>query len=510
MGQRFSHRHLACRDSGSRFSSAKTLIARGIAHCLWRCATTDGRRLRFFSCSAGIRRAERPAPCLLLIKGSLCRVQEPPLVPMLRFDYATNDWVIFAPLRKLRPHRVQAPDSAAGALPVAAAERCPFCPGNEALTPKEILAVRNGPGTANWLVRVIPNKFPALRIEEDHHRIDEGPIFRQMGGCGAHEVVIESPGHSAGLAQQPLEQIERVLDVVRQRHVDLMRDQRFQAIVIFKNHGEGAGTSLRHPHWQIIATPVVPRFLRTKLQVAAEYFDQHGRSLYADLLEEEEADGRRIVASSGEFAAFIPYAAHLPFEVWVLPRRRQASFGELEAAQRRPLAEVLKTVLLQLCSGLADPDFNLTIDTAPRGDEDKEYFQWHIRILPRLATPAGFEMGSGMSINTVCRKMRPSFCGTGTESAEGLQGDSDDGISTYNSTDPNCRGRRVRIVDWRAAGGGGAAGHDSRSREARLRCVDAQSRVAAQRGMVRPGRRKTGSHVPRVIAGDAALLPRVR
>ena len=322
-------------------------------------------------------------------------------MPMLRFDYATNDWVIFAPLRKLRPHRVQAPDGAAGAPPVAAPERCPFCPGNEALTPKEILAVRNGPGTANWLVRVIPNKFPALRIEEDHQRIDEGPIFRQMGGCGAHEVVIESPEHSAGLAQQPIEQIERVLDTVRQRHVDLMRDQRFQAVVIFKNHGEGAGTSLRHPHWQIIATPVVPRFLRTKLQVAEEYFDQHGRSLYADLLEEEEADGRRIVAANGEFAALVPYAAHLPFEVWIVPKRPQASFGDVDRAQQRPLAEILKAVLLQLCSGLEDPDFNLTIDTAPRGDEDKEYFRWHVRILPRLTTPAGFELGSGMSINTV-------------------------------------------------------------------------------------------------------------
>lgn len=296
-------------------------------------------------------------------------------------------------------------------------ECCPFCPGHEMLTPHEIFALRSGPGPGDWQVRVVPNKFPALQVEEDHHRIEEGPLFRSMGGCGAHEVVIESPEHHRFLAQQPLEQIERLLETVRLRYLDLMREVRFQAIIIFKNHGARAGTSLTHPHWQIIATPVVPRMLRLRHQLAAEYFDRGGSSLYLDLLREELADKRRLVTVNDEFAAFVPYAAHLPFETWIVPRRSQPSYGQLEPAQRRPLAEILQTVLLRIYSGLENPDFNLTIDMAPRGDEDQDYFQWHIRILPRLSTPAGFELGSGMSINTVLPEDAARFLRDGVQTA---------------------------------------------------------------------------------------------
>jgi UDPglucose--hexose-1-phosphate uridylyltransferase len=275
---------------------------------------------------------------------------------------------------------------------------CPFCPGNEHLAGPEIYARRDPPNAA-WRTRVVANKFPALRIEEDHHRREEGALFRVMGGCGAHEVIIESPDHDRRLAHQPVEQVEAVLGTLQARFNDLMRDARFQTIVVFKNHGEGAGTSLRHPHWQLIATPVVPRLLRLKHAVATDYFDQTGKCLYCVLLEEELACGERIVAQNDLFAAIVPYAAHVPFETWILPKSHQASFGWMPSQQMRPLAGILKTVLQKLHAGLDDPDFNLTINTAPRGDEDKEYFLWHAAIRPRLTTPAGFELGSGMSIN---------------------------------------------------------------------------------------------------------------
>jgi UDPglucose--hexose-1-phosphate uridylyltransferase len=220
-----------------------------------------------------------------------------------------------------------------------------------------------------------------------------------MGGCGAHEVIIESPDHERFLGQQPVEQVELVLRTLQARFNDLMRDVRFQAIILFKNHGEGAGTSLRHPHWQLIAMPVVPRLLRLKHAVATDYFDQTGRCLYCVLLREELAAVDRMVAQNDHFAAFVPYAAHLPFETWILPKVHEASFGGMKPALFRPLAEILKTTLSMLFAGLDNPHFNLTINTVPRGDEDKEYFLWHVQILPRLTMPAGFELGSGMAIN---------------------------------------------------------------------------------------------------------------
>jgi UDPglucose--hexose-1-phosphate uridylyltransferase len=331
-------------------------------------------------------------------------------MPELRFDYSTADWVVFAPLRKLRPqHEVRSSLTGMQAAPDST-ESCPFCPGNERFTPNEIFSFRSNPQDySSWQVRVVPNKFPALRIEEDFHRSLNGKMFESMGGCGAHEVVIESPDHSRVLAQQSTEQIELVLKMILQRFIDLKRDKRFQSLVVFKNHGMSAGTSLRHPHWQIIATPVVPHLVRTKCNEAMNYYDRTGNCLYCDLTQEELSAEKRIIATNKEFVAFVPYAAHLPFETWVLPRRQQSTLELLQPDQIRPLAEILKNVLLKLYVGLDNPDFNLTIDTAPRGDEDKEYFQWHIRILPRLSTQAGFELGSGMSINTVLPEEAAAF-----------------------------------------------------------------------------------------------------
>jgi UDPglucose--hexose-1-phosphate uridylyltransferase len=318
---------------------------------------------------------------------------------MLRYDVTTNDWVIFAPERMRRPHDLK---KAAPVVPPSEG-LCPFCPGNERLTGPEIYALRGGtaPNTPGWSVRVIPNKFPALRIEEDHHRHEDGPLFRFMGSCGAHEVIIETPEHDSVLALQPVEHVEFVLRTLQLRFNDLIGDTRFQTTVLFKNHGEGAGASLRHPHWQLIATPVVPRTLRLKHAVATDYFDQTGDCLYCVLLQEELAARQRVVAENDHYAAIVPYAAHVPFETWILPKGHRSSFGREEPHRIRPLAELLKIVLAKLYVGLENPDFNLTVNTAPRGDEDKRYFLWHMEILPRLTKPAGFELGSGMSINTV-------------------------------------------------------------------------------------------------------------
>lgn len=326
---------------------------------------------------------------------------------LLRFDPTTADWVVFAPSRKLRPHESRPQAKPAQAVTPA---NCPFCPGNESLTPPEIYRVpQHGDSGSGWRVRVVSNKFPALRIEESPRRVTEDHIFQYMGGCGAHEVVVESPDHGLPLAQQPVEQIECVLKTLQWRYQDLMRDHRFQTVVIFKNHGEEAGTSLAHPHWQLIATPVVPRLLRVMHFEAIEYFDRTGDCLYCELLKSELAWGKRIIASNEHFVAFMPYASHSPFETWLLPLDHQPSFRLVPEHRLNSLAALLKEVLLKLYTALDNPAYNLTIDDVPRGDEDKDYFLWHIRIVPRLTTPAGFELGSGMSINTVLPEEAAAF-----------------------------------------------------------------------------------------------------
>lgn len=328
----------------------------------------------------------------------------------LRFDQTTANWVIFAPSRSRRPNEFVRGGSEDGAGSATSSSGCPFCPGNEAKTPNELFAIRpEGAGSEQWLVRVVPNKFPALQVEEQPDRRRAGETFVSMGGCGAHEVIIESPHHGVQTSEQPVEQIERIVRTAHLRYQALMQDQRLQTVVIFKNHGEAAGTSLTHPHWQIIATPVAPHALRLRHEEATWYFDRTGECLYCAMVEAERDAAVRMVAENAHFTAFVPYAAHLPFETWILPRVHQASFGLIEEHQFRPLAEILKTVLTKLRLRLGDASFNLTIDTAPRGDERKGYFLWHLRILPRLTTPAGFELGSGMSINPVLPEEAAEF-----------------------------------------------------------------------------------------------------
>lgn len=333
---------------------------------------------------------------------------------ILRFDPTTNDWVIFAPSRARRPHELRQgarPDkpTSLGDTTSESVPTCPFCPDNERYTPTEIFSVRDFP-QGPWKIRVVPNKFPALRIEEGNDSVEEAHrFFRHRGGCGAHEVIIETPRHDVFLGHQPVEQVELLLQTMQSRFNDLLRDSRFQTIVLFKNHGEAAGTSLQHPHCQLIATPVVPRLMRLKLAVATDYFDMTGHCLYCMLRDEELSTERRVLVSNNDFVAILPYASHSPFETWILPRHHQSSFGDLDGWRFRPLAELLRIVLLKLYVGLENPAFNLTINSVPRGDEDKTYFLWHIEITPRLSTPAGFELGSGMSINTVLPEEAAEF-----------------------------------------------------------------------------------------------------
>lgn len=320
----------------------------------------------------------------------------------LRYDPATNDWVIFAPGRTSRPHDVaSAPPARASASDDRS--RCPFCPGNEAATPPEIYAVRDGgePDDPNWILRVTPNKFPALRDERDPARRQDGPLFRRMAGDGRHEVFVESPDHDRFLGEQSVSRISLLLSTIQLRYNAAMSDDRIQSVVVFKNHGRTAGTSIAHPHCQLIALPVVPQMIRRRFDVATNYFDATGQNLILEMAMDESGAEVRLVVSNADFVAFCPYASHVPYEIWIVPRSTRHAFGFVEDGALESLARVLKSVLLKLKLCLGDPDFNMTFVAPPRGDDDKPYFLWHIQILPRINRTAGFELGSGMSINTV-------------------------------------------------------------------------------------------------------------
>ncbi|HBH00907.1 MAG TPA: galactose-1-phosphate uridylyltransferase [Candidatus Rokubacteria bacterium] len=314
----------------------------------------------------------------------------------IRQDPTTREWVIVAPTRARRPHT---PPAAAPAAPPPEAA-CPFCPGNEASTPPGLLRLP-GPGGGGWAVRVIPNKFGALAPGGELVRRECAPLFREMDGVGHHEVIVETPRHDGTMPRMTDAEVELVLRAYQTRYKALRGDGRVKYIIIFKNHGERAGTSLSHPHSQLVATPVPPMQMRRKYEVATAHFDDTGRCLYRDLVEAELEAKDRLVLQTDRFVVFHPYASRAPFETWIAPKRHEPSFVQVSAEDLVGLARVLRRTLATLGAVLGEHDFNYILHSAPVEDEAKHYYLWHIQILPRLQTIAGFELGSGIFITTM-------------------------------------------------------------------------------------------------------------
>jgi UDPglucose--hexose-1-phosphate uridylyltransferase len=326
-------------------------------------------------------------------------------MPELRKDYITNKWIVIAKDRGKRPtelkdqHKKDHENYAKADI-----VKCPFCPGNEQLTPPEILAYRpsnTAPNTPGWWIRCIPNKFPALRIEgELDHRVNR--LHHVMTGIGAHEVIIESPEHKTPTAKMTDGQVVEIISAMKDRYNDLHRDKRFKYILIFKNNGLEAGASLSHPHTQIIATPIVPKNIMEELSGAMYYYETTGgMCIFDDLIKTEAESKERMILESEHFVALTPYASSFPFETWILPKKHDPSFEDITDNEKVDLAGILKGTLGKMHTLLDDPPFNYIIHTSPCDGKDYRFYHWHIEIIPRLTRVAGFEWGTGFYINPI-------------------------------------------------------------------------------------------------------------
>jgi UDPglucose--hexose-1-phosphate uridylyltransferase len=315
-------------------------------------------------------------------------------MPEFRQNLATKEWVILAPERGKRPSDYQK-GQVPRVLP-SHKEDCPFCPGNEHLTEAPLLTI---PDHGQWQVRAVRNKFAALRSDLDADRRWTG-TFLSVGGFGIAEVIIEHPRHDKTPALMEKNEVVNILRAYRIRQAEISRNEKINLVTIFRNHGSRAGTSLEHPHSQIIATPIVPPHERNPMEQAVLHFDKHGRCVYCDMLNEEIRQKERIILETDNFAAFCPFAARSPFESRIYPKTHMPSFLSISDSQIEEMAEVLRTLLAKLYYGLNNPDYNYIIRSAPIGDEDTRYLHWYMVIIPKISISAGFEIGSGIYINT--------------------------------------------------------------------------------------------------------------
>ena len=323
----------------------------------------------------------------------------------LRQNIATKEWVIIAPERSNRPDDFVTREKRP--LPeVPYSDRCPFCAGNEAQTMDEVLSARGADG--RWLVRAIPNKFPALTMDGDLDYSEHG-TQRRMNGVGIHHVVVESPLHNTTPALMEAAHVERIVSVYKQLYLAAVKDPRIELVTLFKNHGLRAGMSQQHPHSQLIATPVVPAHVRQRVELAIRYYDDHRTCVYCTMLAEELRTGERIVAETPHFAAFVLYAALSPFHVWILPKRHQAAYAHITEEEQVDLAVILRQVLRKIFFGLENPDYNFVIRSRDGQPRAVPYFHWYLSLVPRVSTLAGFELASGMHINTLLPEQAADF-----------------------------------------------------------------------------------------------------
>jgi UDPglucose--hexose-1-phosphate uridylyltransferase len=312
----------------------------------------------------------------------------------LRHDRTTGGWVIIAPQRGRRPQMCIASERPQKRPHFDPA--CPFCPGHEALLPG-IIAETTAPVTPGWSVRVVPNKFPALQLQQqtpptchDHHA---------RPGYGTHEVIIESSWHDAEPATMSAGELNLVITVYRDRSRALLAQNDIKAAVLFRNYGQHAGASLVHPHAQIIALDFVPPKLAAMSEWGKRYYNDYGNCAMCEELGIEFKSGQRVVEENDRFMALVPFAAEHPFELWIIPKQHQASFTALGDDELGDLADLLDRGLRRLRAALGDPPYNFVVDSAPKSESAAPHLHWRLRIVPDVATWGGFELGAGLPIN---------------------------------------------------------------------------------------------------------------
>jgi len=327
----------------------------------------------------------------------------------LRRDPVSGRWVIIAAGRSKRPDEYRTERRSWVRKP-GPFLFCPFCSGHEAKTPPAIATVPvpgAGPGDSGWRVRVVPNKFPALTRGEapiPHRR----GLFESMEGIGVHEVLIESPDHEADLPDLPPDHVRGILSACQDRFRSIEAEPQYAYIQLFKNKGPEAGASLSHPHFQIVATPIIPKRVEEEINASELHLRQTGECLFCRTLGEELDAADRVVRANGHCAAIAPFASRFPFEMRIFPRRHSPYFSSASPEEIAALGDVLQTVLASLRSLLDDPPFNIILHQGPHPARARELWpdidrisHWYIEIIPVLTRVAGFEWGTGFYINPV-------------------------------------------------------------------------------------------------------------
>lgn len=316
----------------------------------------------------------------------------------LRQDLVTGDWVVIATGRGKRPDDFKKKEKQEKES-LKNVEKCLFCDPVSSGQEEDVLIYTTGEG--DWTLRIFPNKYPAFSRPNGgriNHK-EEGPYF-WMDGIGYHEVIV-TRDHFKHIGLMDPIWVAEILDAYQTRYLDLMNKKSVRYIEIFHNHGKGAGASISHPHSQLVAVPVISPYIQLELDGSEEYYRANKKCVFCDMVEWELSHKKRVVFENEDFVVITPFASRIAFEMWVLPKKHSPYFERISDEQKVTGGEALHEAIRRIGKVLDEPDFNFYLHTAPCDGNDYPHYHWHIEILPKTSTWAGFELSTGIEVSAM-------------------------------------------------------------------------------------------------------------
>ncbi len=312
----------------------------------------------------------------------------------LRQDLVSGDWILLAPGRATRPRFLDAKRKLRKPLPK---RKCPFEDLSTASSEPPLFLSPEG---KNWNIAVIRNKYPAVTEDGEHSKPFHHGIYLGRMAIGTHNLLI-TRDHYAPFAALPVADAVSVFATIREFHRAAAKDACVRYISSFYNYGTLAGSSVWHPHYQMLALPITPDHVEHSLRGASDYFRKHKRCVRCDIIRAERMEKTRVIAENAHAVAIAPYASKKPFEISVLPKHHFSSLRDTSPAALRGVALLTREIAGRFKRYLNDPDFNFYIHDTPFGKHDHRHHHWHVEMVPRMTTDAGFELSTSIIINIV-------------------------------------------------------------------------------------------------------------
>jgi UDPglucose--hexose-1-phosphate uridylyltransferase len=311
----------------------------------------------------------------------------------LRQDLVSGDWIVISPGRKKKPNqsvkknkRKKTPKS-----------KCLFEDPKKVSGSDPVLIY----GGKDWQLVIVKNKYPAFFHKEACSLIEKKGPYSVMEAIGHHELVI-TRDHDKNFVELSADKARQVFEAFRERYRMFLKDKCVEYVSIFHNWGPKAGASVYHPHYQIIAIPVIPPDVSHSLNGSNRYFKECGKCVHCVMMESELKEKKRVIFENAGAIAFSPFVSRDPFEVRIFPKKHLPYLEDTSDEDLGYIVEALQFSLKKIKKNLNDPDYNFFIHTAPIKNKDKYgHYHWHVEVLPKISINAGFELGTGIQINDI-------------------------------------------------------------------------------------------------------------